>query len=71
MMGSERSVSYLKKRLDDVQAEMQKAHLMLSEFVEKELNWSDYNIEIEFYNDMLNSVLANTHFQEFKEKYLL
>ena len=70
-MGSERSVSYLKKRLDDVQAEMQKAHLMLSEFVEKELHWNDCNIEIRFYNDMLDCVSANTHFQEFKEKYLL
>lgn len=68
---SKRSVSYLKKRVDDVQAEMQKAHQMLSEFVEKELHWNDCNIEIRFYNDILDRVSANAHFQEFKEKYLL
>ena len=69
-IGSERSVSYFKKRVGDLQDEMKKAHQMLSEFVNKELHWNECTIGISFYNDVLDRVSANIHFQEFKEKYL-
>ena len=69
-MKSKRSVSYLKKRVCVLQVEMRKADQMLSEFLEKGLNWNDCTIEICFYNDVLNQVSTDMHFQEFKEKYL-
>ena len=70
VMKSKRSVSYLKKRVCVLQVEMRKADQMLSEFLEKGLNWNDCTIEICFYNDVLNQVSTDMHFQEFKEKYL-
>lgn len=70
VMKSKRSVSYLKKRVCVLQVEMRKADQMLSAFLEKGLNWNDCTIEICFYNDVLNQVSTDMHFQEFKEKYL-